>query len=750
MEGVWKKLADNIPLSALIAILLDEENLEFEILYSNYFLSKRNGYAYEKVEGKKLREVFPPFYQGNLIVPSKMLEAIKKQESLSYTNWVYVDDIAGAVILDFTLVPLDQQRVAIITKNSNQLDEPEIKVAKQEKEHSRKAIYTSSWLCNEFGEYQFAPTYKDFFGLEFESESNILNEVLEKVDSNFRERLVFFRNQKMPLTQFEMVYRYHHPHKGDIWVREQMIDSWNGTGRISTVQDVSEKINEEVNIKGTNNFFTKLLKTSPDIIYIYNLLEGKNEYSSKFIFEEIGYSPKEVVALGDSFLPSIIHEEDWQMVLDHHSSTLPNLVDEEVAELCYRCIHKNTGASIWLLSIESVFERTKDGRVSKIFGIARNVSVEKEAEIMLLESRDQLQKANDFLQKVVKTSPAVTFIFDPGTCQIQFISENILGYSGYSSNELIKTNENAIRMVVEEDDWELMDDFMQNKLKQLDENQFEKLVFRIRNKDTGKISWFDSKMTIFEEFPGKRSNLIIGVAMDISKEVKSKRIAEEANQELQQFVYSVSHDLRAPVRHIESYAMLIKEEGENKFSKNGQKWLERIIYSARRQASMIDQLLNFSRNRHARLNKADLDVESLIHVIQENTERQYANYPIEWEISRLPSAHVDEALFTQVWENLISNAVKYSIKKDLIKIRIFSQERGEELIFGIQDNGVGFEMEFSEKLFNLFQRFHDNKEFPGHGIGLANVKRIIELHGGQVWAEGEVNVGASFFISIPK
>lgn len=223
---------------------------------------------------------------------------------------------------------------------------------------------------------------------------------------------------------------------------------------------------------------------------------------------------------------------------------------------------------------------------------------------------------------------------------------------------------------------------------------------------------------------------------------------ESANKELEAFSYSVSHDLRAPLRHIDGFANLLQKSSATTLDEQGRRFLTTISDAARRMGRLIDDLLSFSRMGRAHMQLAEVDQDALVATVIR--EGRYSPV-VEWQVASLPRARGDHAMLRQVWSNLIDNAVKYSGKTARPRIEIGSRADHEtnEVVYFVRDNGAGFDMRYAGKLFGVFQRLHGVTEFEGTGIGLANVRRIITRHGGRTWAEGELGRGATFFFSLP-
>jgi PAS domain S-box-containing protein len=225
---------------------------------------------------------------------------------------------------------------------------------------------------------------------------------------------------------------------------------------------------------------------------------------------------------------------------------------------------------------------------------------------------------------------------------------------------------------------------------------------------------------------------------------------EAVNKELEAFSYSVSHDLRAPLRHIGGFADMLRQNCGTQLDETGQRYLGIISNSAKQMGVLIDDLLVFSRMGRTALRRSNVDMNELVAEVRREMANDLVGRNIAWEIARLPELDCDRALLKQVWVNLLSNAVKYTRHRDQALIKISCQKNGRaEWEFSVADNGAGFDMQYVGKLFGVFQRLHLAEEFEGTGIGLANVQRIVLRHGGRVWAEGAIDHGATFYFTLP-
>jgi len=237
---------------------------------------------------------------------------------------------------------------------------------------------------------------------------------------------------------------------------------------------------------------------------------------------------------------------------------------------------------------------------------------------------------------------------------------------------------------------------------------------------------------------------------EITVELKTERKKlEESNQELEAFTYSVSHDLRAPLRAINGFSNFLLEDYSTQLDEEGKRYLDTIRTNAAKMDQLITDLLNLSRISRTEIKLQEVKmtefVQSIYHEVATETEKKEFNVII----NDMPMVKCDTFLIKHVWQNLLENALKYSSKSEKKKIEIGSKKEKDEISFFVQDFGVGFNPKYINKLFGVFQRLHRQDEFEGTGVGLAIVKRVISRHGGKVWAEGEEGEGATFYFSLP-
>jgi light-regulated signal transduction histidine kinase (bacteriophytochrome) len=223
---------------------------------------------------------------------------------------------------------------------------------------------------------------------------------------------------------------------------------------------------------------------------------------------------------------------------------------------------------------------------------------------------------------------------------------------------------------------------------------------------------------------------------------------ENANKELEAFSYSISHDLRAPLRAMDGFSRILIEEYGPQLPAEGKRYLGLVRGNAQQMGHLIEDLLAFSRLSRLPLNKQSVAPGEVVRQVIEDLRAEQDGRNVEVTIGDLPACEADPVLLKQVWVNLLSNAFKFTQKQENAQIEIGSRQTEAECIYFVKDNGVGFDMQYVNKLFGVFQRLHRQEDYEGTGVGLAIVQRIVHRHGGRTWAEAEVGKGATFYFTI--
>jgi PAS domain S-box-containing protein len=379
-------------------------------------------------------------------------------------------------------------------------------------------------------------------------------------------------------------------------------------------------------------------------------------------------------------------------------------------------------------------------------------------------AENDLLESNRFLDSLIENLPVMVFIKDART--LRYVRQNraALDLLGLSRADVIGKNDHDFLPAEQADfilakDREVLD---AGRLVDIPEQRIDSLHLGTRILHTMKMPILDER---------GEPQFLLGISVDIT----AHKLAEQAirelnaelrdkaaqleitNKELESFSYSISHDLRAPLRAIDGFSQMMQEDYQERLDAEGKRYLSVIRQNSNRMGALIDDLLEFSRLGRQPVAQGEVNVDALVREVVEEVlnseprgERGAAAAAPQIEVGPLPPARGDLGLLRQVWTNLIANAVKYSGKVQRPFIQVSGSEVGAENHYSVRDNGVGFNMQYAEQLFRVFQRLHRADEFGGTGVGLAIVHRIVTRHGGRVWAEGVVDNGAVFSFSLPK
>jgi len=399
-----------------------------------------------------------------------------------------------------------------------------------------------------------------------------------------------------------------------------------------------------------------------------------------------------------------------------------------------------------------------NGATERLLSVARDITEVKNAE-------GKLTAANRFLDSLIENLPVMVFIKDART--LCYVRQNraCLNLLGLAHGDVIGKRDRDF-LPAEQADFILAKDrelLAAGRLIDIPEQSIHTRLLGVRTLHT-------MKMPILDELGAPE--FILGISVDITERKLAESAVRElnaalsakaaqleaANKELESFSYSVSHDLRAPLRAVDGFALMLEEDyKERPLDSEGLRYLSVIRQNSRRMGALIDDLLAFSRLGRQPVAQAEVNVDSLVREVVEEvlhaeppSERGKSAVAPHIEVEPLPPARGDRGLLRQVWANLIANAVKYSSKAARPFIQVSGRQVGAESHYSIRDNGVGFNMEYAEQLFRVFQRLHRADEFSGTGVGLAIVHRVVTRHGGRVWAEGKVDQGAVFSFALPR
>lgn len=367
---------------------------------------------------------------------------------------------------------------------------------------------------------------------------------------------------------------------------------------------------------------------------------------------------------------------------------------------------------------------------------------------------NKIENTNHFLDTILENIPNMVFVKEAK--ELRFVRFNKAGEDllGYNKNDLIGKNDYDFFPK------EQADFFTSKDREALSKGGVTDIPEELIETASGP-KWLHTKKIPIMGGDGKPA-FLLGISEDITRrknnEDKIKKLntelqnsinqLESTNNELEAFTYSVSHDLRAPLRAIHGYTAIIEKEYSGKLEDEAKKMMTSVMANAIKMGQLIDDLLALSRLGKKELQKKETDMTDLVNQCIDELKRSVKFPNAKIIVEPLHKVTVDPALMFQAFFNLVSNAVKYSSLKEKPVIHISSVKHEDEIIYMIRDNGTGFDMKYYNKLFGVFQRLHDATEFEGTGVGLALVKRIVTRHNGRVWAEAEVDKGASFYVAL--
>lgn len=505
---------------------------------------------------------------------------------------------------------------------------------------------------------------------------------------------------------------------------------------ISLARDIGERKRAQQVLQSEKIFSDSLIQSLPDIFFLLDH-QGRFLRWNQNLLNLSGLSPEELAA---SHALTFVHQEEQSLIANAIQQVFYTGSAATEARLVF-------GNEVHHYALTGTRIETIDG--INLVGIGIDISERKRAE-------QALQESNTLLHAFIEHSPIYAFIKNvtPDESRVVMASENFRDMIGIPGSEM--TGKTMVELFPPEfatkiaaDDWAVASG---GEVLHLDE-------------ELGGRSYITVKFPIHAG--GK--NYLAGYTIDITErkqlldELEQHRVRLEelvaertkelqaSNKELEAFSYSVSHDLRAPLRAVAGFVELLKKHNYEAIDDKGRHYMEVISESTLQMGRLIDDILTFSRIGRAEMTMTRVNLNQVLGEVQNILRPQTEGRQIEWKIAPLPEVEGERNMLALVLQNLVSNALKFTQTREAAVIEI-GQAGGaaDEWVCYVKDNGVGFDMRHVDKLFGLFQRLHTQDEFEGSGVGLANVQRIVQRHGGRVWAEGRVNEGATFYFALPR
>jgi PAS domain S-box-containing protein len=506
-----------------------------------------------------------------------------------------------------------------------------------------------------------------------------------------------------------------------------------------SIRDITARRRADEKVREGEQRFQTMANSIPQLAWIARP-DGFIFWYNQRWYDYTGTKPEEMEGWG------------WQTV--HDPQVLPRVMEEWTDAIAAK---KAFEMEFPLRGADGRFRRflnramplkNAEGHVVQWFGTNTDITAQKQIEDALRESEERFSKA-------FRSSPVGTIIVRVSDNRFVELNDTFVAMTGYAREELLgsTTTEHGIM--------------------QPEEALTYQALLHSDGKNTGLETTLKTKsgeirnlLSSVEEIMLHGEPHHLGCVVDITERRRAEEALREvhrtleqrvvertsqleaANKELEAFSYSVSHDLRAPLRAVNGFAGIVLEDFSSQLPEEGKKYLERIRKGGEQMGCLIDDLLALSHLSRQPMNRRKVDMVRLVRTVLEELNPQFGGREVEIKVGNLPSCHGDAALLKQVWMNLLSNAIKYSRgrKKTVVEIGCMS-EKGEN-VYIVRDNGAGFDMTYAHKLFGVFQRLHRSDEFEGTGVGLAIVQRVVYRHGGRVWAEAEVDRGATFYFTV--
>jgi len=513
-------------------------------------------------------------------------------------------------------------------------------------------------------------------------------------------------------------------------------------------QDVTARKQAEAQLERNNYILNEILESIQDDFYVLDR-DWNFVYASRLFTSKIGKEPKDFIgkSIWEMFPKHLgtVFEENFRGAMEKRQVRRFE-IGGKYTSAWYRMTAFPSADGITVLGTDITERKQIQDALQKAHD---------ELEVKVQERTAALSQANALLQALMDYMPDHIYFKD---LQCRFIRNS------QSQASLLGLSDPA--QVVGKTDF----DFFPHAAKAFAEEQevmrsgkslvdFEEWVVW----PDGRETWVSTTKVPLRSSNGETIG-IFGISRDITERKRSEQAIQQlnsnlekqaaqlqvANKELEAFSYSVSHDLRAPLRAIDGYTRILVEDYEAILDEEGKRVCGIISAEARRMGQLIDDLLAFSRLGRKEIYSSNIDMKAMVVSVLNDLIKEEDRERIDFKIARLPLVKADSSLIRQVWINLLSNAVKFTSKKDRAAIEVGSKSTEDELIYYVHDTGAGFDMEYANKLFGVFQRLHSESEFEGTGVGLAIVQRIVRRHGGRVWAEGEVDKGATFYFALPR
>lgn len=547
------------------------------------------------------------------------------------------------------------------------------------------------------------------------------------------------------LRRFDGQYRWHLSRGAPSWDEEGRLMLWVGTST-----DIDDLKQVQASLMESEERFRSLADSVPFLIWLSDG-EGHNTYTNKACADFTGGEATEFVK--QDWL-SFIHSDDHERIIQ----TMMKAVErQEEYHYQYRAL-RHDGQYRWMQVI-GLSRFTSDGKLAGYVGSAFDITEQKEVnqilEARIQERTQQLQKSNSLLSSVIENVPAMVFMKDAKELRFELCNKTGKELIGLAEAQLLGKNDYDFFPK------EQADFFIATDRETLERGMLVEIPEEPLRTVSGEVRYLHTKKVPIMDEAGYPAYLL-GISEDITERKKSQeqiqrlnrqleeqiRSLNAVNKELESFSYTVSHDLRAPLRTIDGFSQAILEDYGGRLDEDGERYLNRIREGSKQMAQLIDDMLNLSRLSRGELQKETFSLSNMVQRIAMELKTQEPDRKVDFAIQEGLDIEADKRLVQAAMENLLGNAWKFTSHHETALIEFGAFLENERMVYFVKDDGAGFEMIYADKLFGTFQRLHNTVDFSGTGIGLASVQRVINRHGGEIWANGAVEKGATFYFTL--
>jgi len=608
------------------------------------------------------------------------------------------------------------------------------------------------------------------YGLEPQSIEIMRESFLELVHPEDRRRIQeFIERAAIDAHPFELNHRnqWKDGTTRTVHVKGEVLfdDQKNVIGIFGTTQDVTEQQFIEHQLRENQNFIQKIADATPSIIASYNVNIGKFRFVSKGMEQLLGYESEQVMDEGVPFFVKLVHPEDLPLMVEKNNTAMKlansngETENNTIVEFKYRMRHKN-GKYKWFHTFGTIFDRNAEGRVEHLLTISIDITERMEAEEKVLEQEY-------FIRHIADASPTILYLFDVKNGSVLYINKEIDSVLGYIPEEIVAFGNMVIPELYHPSDATKMKD----RLHEYNDAEHPKSLFqfecRMKHKN-GEWRWLLVREIVFKRTVDGKISEVLGAALDITerREIEEKLFhqtieLQQSNKSLEEYAYVASHDLKEPLRKISTFGDRLFSTSNAALDNEGRNYLEKIISSSKRMQQMINDLLSVSMitgNKEFEMFSLKAILDDVIQTLDHNIDENKAVIKCD----QLPEANIVPSQFRQLFQNLLSNSLKFvrpgiaphvTITHKYLnpgEVKSYNLAKANKYLqINFKDNGIGFDKQFTERIFTIFQRLHTRSQYEGTGIGLAICRRITENHGGTIIAKSEPNKGSIFTIIIP-